>query len=128
MPQTTKGYIRSQADTHFKAEKPKTTPARRVLPDLTSKYSKQAQEAEIAAKTGKAVTQHTGSPYDDGAIHSYVSTKGRNMGKTQFVLRFQHKANPVWSRQFDLTDLELLSTLSEADLKAIVAVLKSKKV
>lgn len=98
----------------------------KVLKDLTAgKWLAQAQKAQADAMEEKAEKpQFEGSPYKAPALHAYKGKKGRAAGKIITVLRFEHKANPAWSKQFDATDLELLLSISEADKKAILAALK----
>lgn len=99
------------------------TKGKRVLADLSTKFAAQIEAAKAPA-TKAAPKTFDGSPYKAPAIGSYVATKGKAIGQRKFNLQFEHKANPAWSRRFDVTDLELILDNIE-DCKAALKALKS---
>lgn len=91
-----------------------------VLPDLTVKPAINRFSNKIAAILAgpdkDVITENDPDslPYHEPEIVSYIIKKGGFEGQRKFVLQFRHKANPAWSRSYDLTDLELLvSTISD---------------
>lgn len=93
-----------------------------VLKDLTTKpvNTPNRFSNKIAAilagpdKDAEQTIDPESLPYHEPEIVSYIIKKGSYEGQRKFILQFKHKANPAWSRSYDLTDLELLvSALSD---------------
>lgn len=82
-----------------------------VLPDLTqpNRFTNKVSEI-LASASGSTADKYDPNslPYNEPELISYVVKKGEFEGQRKFVFQFQHKANPAWSRSYDLTDLELL--------------------
>lgn len=83
----------------------KSATSARVLPDLLAQ-AKASQQAALSPAT--KASPMGGPKYKAGAFHTYIGKSGKNAGKPVTVWRYEHVANPAWSRQFDLTDLELI--------------------
>lgn len=100
----------------------------RVLQDLTKTnvFAKQLQERMNREEGEKIPRKFEGSPYEEPEIIDYIVKKGKYEGKRKFVLQFRHKANPAWSRSYDITDLTLLTEHMDA-LKPALEALKTVK-
>lgn len=80
----------------------------RILRDVKNPYVTQLKEAMDRSPSDRPKKVFEGPVYDDPRIHSFLIQKGPKKGTRKFVLQFKHKANPAWSRSFDVTDLSLI--------------------
>lgn len=99
------------------------------LVDLKSQIAEQTRIALEQARSPKvqAAKEHDGPAYKAPVMSSFTASKGRNAGKVMLRWRFEHKANPVWSRQYDDVDLALILANIDTAKAALAAMVQYKK-